>query len=82
MLEKLETDITFNQEYSFIYNQQCIEKQVIYYLGYAADKSFVLQPEEVAQGQWCSFVEAREKLTHAIAKELLDDVSIYLKSKI
>ena len=81
-LDSLVSDTTFDQQYSFIHKDHRIEKRVSYFLGYAARKDFTVQPEEVEEGRWCSFAEAREMLTHTIAKELLDAVAVHLEDKI
>ncbi|MFT5849731.1 MAG: bis(5'-nucleosidyl)-tetraphosphatase [Patiriisocius sp.] len=80
-LDSLAPEVMFDQKYSFTHKEQHIEKSVCYYLGYAIDKTFQIQVEEVEEGRWCSFAEAREMLTHSIAKELLDGVTVYLKNK-
>ncbi|MFT7507630.1 MAG: bis(5'-nucleosidyl)-tetraphosphatase [Acidimicrobiales bacterium] len=80
-LESLDTSRTFDQKYTFIHKDTQIEKSVLYYVGYAKDKNFVIEPDEVAEGRWCTFAEARELLTHDIAKQLLDEVAVYLGNK-
>ena len=79
VLEKLDTSRTFDQAYTFIHQDVQVEKKVSYFVGYAQDTTFTIQPDEVSEGKWCSFSEARELLTHDIAKQLLDDVRVYLK---
>ena len=58
-----------------------IEKHVSYYVGYMEDTDFTIQPEEVAQAQWCTLEEARVLLTYDLSKELLDEVVQYLENK-
>jgi len=80
VLDYLEEDKTFKQGYTFLHKNIKIKKEVCYYLGYAKNKNFVIQPEEIKEGRWCSFDEAREILTHHIAKILLDEVCEHLRS--
>ncbi len=76
---KLDTSRVFEQRYTFMHEGTKIEKYVGYYVGFASHQSFVIQPEEVKEGQWCTFEEAKEKLTHTIAKKLLDEIALYLE---
>jgi 8-oxo-dGTP pyrophosphatase MutT (NUDIX family) len=78
VLEHIDTTCTFDQIYTFSHQGQKIEKCVSYYLGYAKNKEFTIQPEEVKEGKWCSFSEAKEQLSHGIAKKLLDEVQNHL----
>jgi 8-oxo-dGTP pyrophosphatase MutT (NUDIX family) len=79
---KLDTSKMFEQRYIFIHEGTKVEKYVGYYVGFANQQSFKIQPEEVKEGKWCTFKEAKEKLTHAIAKNLLDEVFEYLNTVI
>ena len=79
--QQLDTTRTFDQKYYFVHDDTQIEKYVSYFVGYVTGTSFVLQEDEVAQAQWCTFTQARALLTHDLAKQLLDDVHAYLKEK-
>jgi len=78
----LDTSCTFDQEYTFLHEGKKINKKVSYFLGYIGetDKQFTLQPEEVKDGKWCTFEEAKKCLSHDIAKRMLDEVERYLIS--
>lgn len=77
-LARLDEAHTFTQSYSFTHNNVLVEKVVVYYLGFAENKTFTIQPDEVVEGKWCTFSEARVLLTHELAKQLLDEVALYL----
>lgn len=78
VLSKLDTSRPFQQHYNFVSGEAFIEKTVTYYLGYATTKDFVVQEAEVAEAKWCSFVDARELLTHDNNKQMLDEAMEYL----
>ena len=75
---KLDVDHVFEQRYTFVHQDTQIEKYVGYFLGYVSSASFTVQPEEVKEGCWCTFQEAKQKLTHNIAQKLVDEVAEYL----
>ncbi len=77
---KLDTSRIFEQRYTFVHEHTQIEKYVGYFLGYASSATFAVQPDEVKEGCWCTFEEAKEKLTHGIAKKLLDEIAVYLQN--
>lgn len=72
-------DKTFIQEYTFTHGDQRIEKRVLYYPGFVESDVFTIQPDEIHEAKWCTFSEARNLLTHDIAKGLLDEVEVYLE---
>ena len=77
-LERLDTTRTFDQEYTFVHEGVRIIKRASYFVGYAADTHFRLQPEEVADAKWCTFATAREFLTFDENKAALDEVAAYV----
>ncbi len=78
MLERLDTSRTFDQAYTFVHNDTNIEKTVSYFVGYARTTEFAVQPDEVLEGRWCTFAQARQQLSHEIAKNILDEVQVYV----
>lgn len=73
-LEKLYEDKYYVQEYEFTTHQSRVHKIVQYYLGRAQSEHFEIQKDEVESAGWFSASEARERLTHDIAKQLFDEV--------
>ncbi len=80
-LHNLELAHPFIQFYTFVEEGILISKTVTYYLGYAANKEYTLQDNEVAEAKWCSLEAARELLSHDNNRELLDEVERFLINK-
>lgn len=76
---ELYTNHPFEHSYEFIYEDTRVEKTVTYFVGVTDASEFTLQPEEVLEAQWCTFEEARVLLTYDLAKELLDEVQVFLQ---
>jgi 8-oxo-dGTP pyrophosphatase MutT (NUDIX family) len=55
-----------------------VSKDVVYFLGYAADSRTVRQEEEVSELRWVDFDMAGEFLTYENDKNLLDTAEEYL----
>ena len=70
-LNELRSDLSFEQTYSFKYKDTQIDKTVIYYLGLVGNKNFTLQEDEVKDAGWFDLEEAKEKLTHDSARDVL-----------
>jgi 8-oxo-dGTP pyrophosphatase MutT (NUDIX family) len=64
----------YEQLYVFPYKEFLINKKVLYLIGEAVSKDYAIQEDEVKEAGWFSFEDAREKLTHEVAKNLLDTV--------
>lgn len=77
----LETDRVFEHAYTFTHQGTLIDKKVTYYLGQVTQDTYSLQAEEVVAAQWCTFAQARVLLTYNLAKELLDEVELFLKEQ-
>jgi 8-oxo-dGTP pyrophosphatase MutT (NUDIX family) len=75
----LDTTRVFSVAYSFIHNEERIEKTVDYYIGYCiSTDTQITQPREVAELRWCSFAEADAILTHQNSKDVLQQVKEFL----
>ncbi len=76
----LDGEKIFSVAYSFVHNEERIDKEVDYYLGYCDTKrTLVTQPREVAELRWCSLEEASQLLTHQNSKDVLQQVRECLK---
>ena len=78
-LESLDAEHTFKIEYNFVHENVRIEKSVIFFLGLATSKDYVLEEREVKDAGWYTYKEAREKITFENTKKLLDEVIKYLE---
>jgi 8-oxo-dGTP pyrophosphatase MutT (NUDIX family) len=56
-----------------------VSKDVVYFLGYAADSRTVRQVEEVSELRWVDFSSASEFLTYENDKNLLQSAEHYLE---
>lgn len=77
-LSRLIDTKSYIQEYSFKYEDTIVNKKVIYYLGIAAAKTFVIQEDEVSDAGWFTFDKAKERLTFEHAKEMLQAIEAEL----
>ncbi len=69
----------FSVEYTFVHNDERIEKTVDYYIGYCkSTDTHITQPREVAELRWCSLEEAEQLLTHQNSKDVLNEVREFL----
>ncbi len=69
----------FSVAYSFVHNDERIEKTVDYYIGYCTNTDTnITQPREVAELRWCSLEEAEQLLTHQNSKDVLNEVREFL----
>jgi len=75
--DRLDDYKKFEQHYTFKHEDQSIEKQVVYYLGYVSSTQYTVQIDEVKEAGWFTFDEASEKITHDIARGLLTEVREY-----
>jgi bis(5'-nucleosidyl)-tetraphosphatase len=78
--DSIDEQMLFTQAYSFMCDNQLIDKKVLYYLGFVSLDKYKVQIEEVKEAGWFTFEEAQHLLTHDIAKALLTEVKVYLES--
>ncbi|MBI2445031.1 NUDIX domain-containing protein [Candidatus Micrarchaeota archaeon] len=73
----------FTHELSYFFREQgkLIRKTVVFYVGKAAADAKVTLSFEHQDYTWLPYDEAKEKLTHKNAKELLEKASVYLSSR-
>jgi len=62
-----------SSSYTFERRGETIEKTSTYFIGYTIGMEFMIQPEEVKEAGWFSIEVAREKITFADQKTLLDE---------
>ena len=77
-LSSLATDHPFEITYEFMLAGVRVKKSVTFYLGEARDMNFVLQEEEVESAGWCTYEEARRRITFDNTKTVLDEAYAYL----
>lgn len=58
-----------------------VEKQVVYFLGYAEDSRTVMQEEEISEIRWVPMEQAHRFLTYRNDKRLLNSAKKYLERK-
>lgn len=75
------TDVTVKNKtpiiisYSFVHEGVRIEKTVEYFVGICASAhTYISQPQEIKELNWCSFEEAHKLLTHQNSKDVLSQV--------
>lgn len=66
------------QHYTFVHEDRMIAKTVQYFMGVVDTTEYVPQVDEVRAGEWLTFPEARERLTHDSARALLDQTVAHL----
>ena len=75
----LNGSMVFSVEYTFVHNDERIEKTVDYYIGYCQNTdTHITQPREVAELRWCTLEEAEQLLTHQNSKDVLSEVKKFL----
>ena len=77
----IKEDITFTEEYTYVTGDgKDIHKVNTFYLGFVEDKTQtkINIPDEIAEIGWFTHEEAKERLTHKEAKELLEEVWSYI----
>ncbi|MEX0931066.1 MAG: NUDIX domain-containing protein, partial [Candidatus Paceibacterota bacterium] len=77
-LTSLDDSRVFEQLYTFTNGEMHVKKKVIYYIGKAESEGMVLQTNELATAEWCSFPKARELLTHEGTRKMFDRVVAYV----
>jgi len=82
---KIDPERTFVERYSFNRDGVRFDKEVTYFLGSVETKDPVAPMEvfkgEIIEARWVSYYEAKELLTFPQAKELLEEVCGYLKTR-
>jgi len=73
-LSRLLSDEPLFHEYHFTRDNVTFDKRVTFFLAEVKGK-IQLQPEEVKDGGWFSFEEARQRLTFESSRLLLDEVA-------
>ncbi len=60
------------EKYHCIKNNMQVDKTVKYYIAKVKDKNFKLQQEEIIDGKWVTFEEAKEIISFFQSKEILE----------
>lgn len=76
--DMLDSVFEFNQTYTFQDEGMTFEKTVTYYLGSASDAVVQIQASEVKDHTWLPLDEAKYKLTHEGAREIIDAIVAHL----
>lgn len=74
---RLIQDAPFIEKFTFFAGREKIFKTVQYFLA-EVDGVLSLQTDEIADGNWFSFTEAKERITYDAARELLRQVEACL----
>ncbi len=74
ILQSLHTSRVYEQTYSFPSDTYMVDKKVQYYLGVAKNKEYTIQEDEVKEAGWYTFIQAKERLTHQKAKDMLETI--------
>ncbi len=78
---ELLADHIYTQEYSYVYGDLLIRKQVQYYLGIVQDADFSIQEDEVREAGWFTPEEAQRKLSFAHARDMFAHVCTDLQAR-
>jgi len=70
----LQKDKTYEQSYTFPFENTFINKKVFYYVGIVTSKEFTIQTTEVQEAGWFTFDEAIEKLSYQRLKEMCKEI--------
>jgi 8-oxo-dGTP pyrophosphatase MutT (NUDIX family) len=76
-------DVTFQEEYSYVTaDGKNMHKVNTFYLGIVENKDQirVTIPDEIEEAVWLGYEEAKERLTHDEAKEVIEEVLKYFQS--
>lgn len=77
----LDAQAVFPVQYSFTHEDVRINKTVEYWLGYcASQQTYITQPHEIKELQWCDFETAEKLLSHQNSKDVLEKVQKHLHS--
>lgn len=77
--ETIIPDVYFGEAYDFTYEDTIVNKDVTYFIGFAKAPGFALQAAEVKNAAWCTFAEARERLTYSSTRQVLEGAISYLE---
>ena len=79
---ELDPQAVFPVQYSFTHEGVRINKSVEYWLGYCSRQhTYITQPHEIKELQWCDFATAEKLLSHQNSKDVLEKVQHYLDSE-
>jgi len=79
LCDVLDGQFEYNQTYTFQDEGIAFEKTVTYFLGASSSGGVVeIQPSEVKDHTWLPLEEARNKLTHEGAREIIDAIIAHL----
>jgi hypothetical protein len=67
------------QAYEFIHEGVRVQKESFYFLAVVEDQHFTIQEREVMEAGWFVIDDAIERLTHTQAKQMLREVSVFLR---
>lgn len=79
VVEKLLQEEPITEQYSFYRANRKVEKKVHYFPAIVSG-ALLLQPEEIRDGKWLTFDEAKKQLTFAEAKKLCRTIEEKVKS--
>ena len=71
----------FTLYYEFMYEGAKIEKHVTYFLCTVHSPAIVIKEDEVKEAGWYTIPGARRRLTHDVARRLLDEVVVYIQKR-
>jgi bis(5'-nucleosidyl)-tetraphosphatase len=71
--------VSFTEKYSFVRDQQTIEKTVTYFPAFVQSPTVNCQAEEIKDYAWVKLEEALQKITFDQARQLLSRVNVYLQ---
>ena len=76
--EKVDSDFSYDQHYTFEDEMIQFDKTVTYYIGTSIEYVVAIQAEEVRDSMWLPLSVAREKITHESGKEIIDAIIEHL----
>ncbi|MBP6881852.1 MAG: NUDIX domain-containing protein [Candidatus Pacebacteria bacterium] len=80
--EKLLDTPTFELQYTFTFAGDQIEKKVVFFIGIVPEQSIILDPIEVREAGWFSFVDAVDRLDYNETKEVFLRAREYIEKEL
>ena len=77
---EIDEEVTFIEHYVYMRDEQQVDKQSTFFIGFSESKDFVIQANEIDEAVWCPVQWVEEKLTYPETKRLWKKVEEHLAS--
>ena len=80
-IDSVDDSKEFTLYYEFMYEGAKIEKHVTFFLCTVRTPAITIKEDEVKEASWYTIPRARRRLTHDVARALLDEVVSYIEKQ-